>query len=88
MDRLFLGVDVGTHETKGMLVDETFRPVAEASLPHEIENPRPGYYEMDAEIWWKEFCRVTKELLKKAGAGAAPFAGGGLFGPGRGLQIT
>ena len=65
MNRLLLGVDVGTHETKGMLIDESFRPVAEAVVPHEIENPQPGFYEMDAEIWWKEFCRVTKELLKK-----------------------
>ena len=78
MNRLLLGVDVGTHETKGMLIDESFRPVAEAAVPHEIENPQPGFYEMDAEIWWKEFCRVTKELLKKAGAVAAQVAGAGV----------
>ena len=78
MDRLLLGVDVGTHETKGMLVDGRFRPVAEASLPHEIENPRPGYYEMDAGIWWDEFCRITKTLLQKAGAKSAQVAGVGV----------
>ncbi len=78
MEKLLLGVDVGTHETKGMLINEQFRPVAEYALPHEIENPQPGFYEMDAEIWWSEFCSISKKLLEKAGAVPEQIAGVGV----------
>ena len=78
MKKLLLGVDVGTHETKGMLIDDSFRPVVEYALPHEMEHPQSGYYEMDAEIWWQEFCRIARELLKRAGACAEQIAGVGV----------
>ena len=78
IDRLFLGVDVGTHETKGVLIDESFRPVAEYAVPHRIENPQPGFYEMDAGIWWSDFCQVTRALLQKTGTGPMPIAGVGV----------
>ena len=68
MRKLFLGVDVGTNESKGVLVDETFHPIAYYAVPHVIENPRANYYEMDAEIWWSDFCKITKKLMEKTGA--------------------
>ena len=40
--RLLLGVDIGTNESKGVLVDETFRPVASFSVPHTMENSFSG----------------------------------------------
>ena len=67
--RLLLGVDIGTNESKGVLVDETFRPVASFSVPHTMENPQPNYFEMDAEIWWSDFCRIARGLMEKAGVG-------------------
>ena len=78
MNRLFMGVDIGTHETKGILIDETFRPVAEHAVPHRIENPQPGLYEMDARIWWSDFCQVTRALIGKAAVGPIPIAGVGV----------
>ena len=51
--KYYLGVDIGTYESKGVLVDETFRPAASLAVPHALENPRPGWFEMDAEaVWW------------------------------------
>ncbi|MCI5481215.1 MAG: FGGY-family carbohydrate kinase [Lachnospiraceae bacterium] len=79
MKKLLLGVDVGTHETKGILVDMNYRPVAEYSVPHQMENPRPNYFEMDAEgVWWSDFCEVTKGLMKKAGIGPENIIGVGV----------
>ena len=60
MKRYYLGVDIGTCESKGVLVDESYAVAASASQSHVIENPRPNYFEMDAEIWWKDFCAIAK----------------------------
>ena len=34
MERYFLGIDIGTFESRGMLIDERFRIRADASVPH------------------------------------------------------
>lgn len=77
MDKLLLGVDIGTNESKGVLVDERFRPVAEYAVPHAMENPKPHYFEMDATIWWSDFCRITRGLMEKAGVGPEQIIGVG-----------
>ena len=73
-DKLLLGVDIGTNESKGVLVDLTFRPVASFSVPHTMENPQPNYFEMDAEIWWSDFCTICRGLMEKAGVGPEQIA--------------
>ena len=65
MKRYYLGVDIGTCESKGVLVDESYAVAASASQSHVIENPRPNYFEMDAEIWWKDFCAIAKDLMRQ-----------------------
>ena len=40
-DKLLLGVDIGTNESKGVLIDGSFRPVADFAVPHTMENPQP-----------------------------------------------
>ena len=45
----FLGIDIGTFSSKGVLVGEDGRVKARASVPHTMENPAPGYFEQDAE---------------------------------------
>jgi xylulokinase len=76
-DRLLLGVDIGTNESKGVLIDGSFRPIASFSVPHAMENPQPNYFEMDAEIWWSDFCRISRGLMAKAGVGPEQIAGVG-----------
>lgn len=59
-----LGVDIGTFETKGVLVDGSGRIVAQASRAHEMIVPRPGWAEHRAEEnWWGDFVHVTRTLL-------------------------
>lgn len=48
MERYFLGIDIGTFESRGILIDESFRVVADASVPHGMDNPQPGWFEQDA----------------------------------------
>ena len=44
-DRLLLGIDVGTSSSKGVLVTLDGRIIAEHSVPHSFEMPRPGWAE-------------------------------------------
>ena len=67
-ERYYLGIDIGTHESKGVLIDSSCRVVSFASTKHGLDNPRPGWFEHDAEgIWWKDFCLLSKRLLALSG---------------------
>ncbi|MCO8271700.1 FGGY-family carbohydrate kinase [Actinoplanes sp. TRM 88003] len=59
---LFLGVDIGTSSSKGVLVDSDGVVVRQAVREHEVERPRPGYVEMDAAVWRNEFLSLAEEL--------------------------
>lgn len=63
-----LGIDIGTFETKGVLVARDGTIVASASRPHKMLVPRPGWAEhRPDEDWWGDFVHVTKALLSKTG---------------------
>ncbi|MEJ1089983.1 FGGY family carbohydrate kinase [Microbacterium sp. Mu-80] len=63
-----LGVDIGTSSSKGVLVDAGGRIVATAVASHDVERPRSGWVEMDAEVWWREFIELTRRLLDETTA--------------------
>ena len=44
-----LGIDIGTHSSKGALVKQTGEVVATWTVQHPLEIPRPGWAEHDAE---------------------------------------
>lgn len=61
---LTLGVDIGTFETKGVLVDAEGAIVATATRAHRMLVPQPGWAEHRAdEDWWGDFVAVTRDLL-------------------------
>lgn len=64
----FMGIDTGTFESKGVLVDGTFNVIAVSAHPHGMENPKPGHFEHDAEaVWWHDFCAISNDLLAQSG---------------------
>ena len=68
MKRYFLGIDIGTFESRGILIDESFRVAADASLPHGMNNPQPGWFEQEAEaVWWGDLCKLCRTLIKQSG---------------------
>ncbi|MFY8146146.1 MAG: FGGY family carbohydrate kinase, partial [Rhodobacter sp.] len=59
-----LGVDIGTFESKGVLVDEGGRILSMAARPHRMIVPHPGWAEHRAEEdWWGDFVGITRSLL-------------------------
>ena len=68
MEKYFLGIDIGTYESKGVVIDGACRVVAMHEERHGLENPRANYFEHDAQaVWWGDFCKITHALLKKTG---------------------
>lgn len=67
-DDLLMGIDVGTYETKGVLVTPGGTVVATEVIPHTIIFPRAGWAEHDPEgTWWGDVCGVSKKLLAHDG---------------------
>ena len=63
-----LGIDIGTYETKGVLVDETGVIHAQAARGHKMLVPEPGWAEhRPEEDWWGDFVFVCKALMHESG---------------------
>ncbi len=59
-----LGIDIGTYESKGVLVDAEGRVLASAARPHDLIVPRAGWAEHRAdEDWWADFVWLSRKLL-------------------------
>jgi xylulokinase len=59
-----LGIDIGTFESKGVIVDDHGQIIAQAARPHKMIVPRPGWAEHRADQdWWGDFVHLTKALL-------------------------
>lgn len=75
MGKYFLGIDIGTYESKGVIIDSVCRVVAMHEERHGLENPRANYFEHDAQVvWWGDFCKITHALLEKSGLGNTDIA--------------
>ncbi|HAX98889.1 MAG TPA: carbohydrate kinase [Candidatus Atribacteria bacterium] len=63
-----LGVDIGTYSSKGVLVQEDGKIIAQQVVPHGMDMPKPGYFEHDADrVWWHDFVEIVKNLLSLSG---------------------
>ena len=81
--RYYLGIDIGTFESKGVLSDEEGRIVASAARPHRMLVPQPGWAEHDADQnWWGEFCSTSRELIEQSSVVASDIRAGAASGIG------
>lgn len=63
-----LGIDIGTFESKGVLVDAQGQVAASASHPHKMIVPRAGWAEhRPDEDWWGDFVYICRMLLAQSG---------------------
>ncbi|MGB8812928.1 MAG: FGGY-family carbohydrate kinase [Paracoccaceae bacterium] len=70
--RYTLGIDIGTFESKGVLVDGAGKIITSAARPHQMIVPRPGWAEHRAdEDWWGDFTHITRHLLAQSGINPA-----------------
>ncbi|OLT04067.1 sugar kinase [Pseudonocardia sp. CNS-004] len=63
----FIGVDIGTGSSKGVLVDASGEVLAAHTRPHVTSSPRPGWFEHDAdEVWWAATTTIVRALLRES----------------------
>ncbi|MGE5465159.1 MAG: FGGY-family carbohydrate kinase [Syntrophothermus sp.] len=60
-----LGIDIGTYSSKGVLVQSDGKIIVSHSISHEMQMPRPGHFEQDADqVWWGDFVKIVRHLLE------------------------
>jgi xylulokinase len=80
----YLGIDIGTFESKGVIVDERGRVVASASKPHRMLVPQPGWAEhRPKQDWWGDFTFICRKMLADSGIAPASIraVGASAIGP-------
>jgi len=71
----YLGVDIGTFETKGVIAREGGEIIATAARPHQTLVPQPGWAEHRPEKdWWGDLVFVTRKVLTESGIPASSIA--------------
>lgn len=79
MTDYFIGIDIGTGSSKGVLVEANGYVVAQATRSHKTSFPKPGYAEHDAEqVWWHEPLSILRELVDAARGKVAGVAFSGI----------
>ncbi|MGB8315760.1 MAG: FGGY-family carbohydrate kinase [Aestuariivirga sp.] len=60
----YLGIDIGTFESKGILADQSGNIIARAAKPHKMLVPQVGWAEhRPVEDWWDDFTLICQKLL-------------------------
>jgi xylulokinase len=77
---VFLGLDIGTTSTIGILIDEAGRTHAVASRPVDLHSPHANWAEEDPAQWWENVGEITRDLLRTAALAPDSVAGVGVTG--------
>jgi xylulokinase len=75
----FLGIDVGTSGTRGVLIDETGAVIAcETSEHRAFDSPEIGWAEQSPDDWWRACVAAIRKIVEKVdpdSIGAVSFSG-------------
>ncbi|QXC55374.1 hypothetical protein KSS82_03435 [Vibrio mimicus] len=72
MGAYYLGIDIGTYSSKGVIVDEQGNVVVSHDIAHSLSIPHDGWAEHDAkQVWWGEFVEICQALVRKSGIAPA-----------------
>jgi xylulokinase len=77
---IFLGLDIGTTSTIGILIDAEGNTRATAQRPSELVSRHANWAEEDPALWWSNCCSLVGELLKTTGTAAGDIAAVGVTG--------
>jgi xylulokinase len=77
---VFLGLDIGTTSTIGVLIDAAGRILSRAARPVTLHAPHANWAEEDTGEWWRNVAEVVGELMAESGIPASKIAGAGVTG--------
>jgi xylulokinase len=76
---LLLGIDVGTYSSKGVLTDPQGVVHASLTVEHDVDLPRPGWAQQDADaVWWADVVTLAQQLTDQARTLGAKIGGVGI----------
>jgi xylulokinase len=80
LHRYFIGHDVGTGGSKGVLTSSDGELVSRSFQPYPVYHPRANWAEQDPYDWWRAVAAGTRSLLEGSGVDPAEVAGLGFAG--------
>lgn len=80
MDRLLLGIDIGTSACKVAVFNENGAVLALTNESYSVYYPQPGWVEQDADEWWEAICKGIQQVLQADGVSAEKICGIGVDG--------
>ncbi len=66
MKSLFIGFDLGSHASKGVIIDGNGFVLASETLKHGTNIVNAGWQEQIPAVWWEEFKQISAVLLQKS----------------------
>ncbi len=78
----YLGIDVGTSQTKAVAFDDTLRPLAQANAAYERTYPQPGWCELDPQRLADAVRTVVGQCAAQCGADRIRAVSFSVFGGG------
>jgi len=75
VDKLLLGIDVGTTAAKAALFSADGRLQGVGSAEYPLIHIRPGWVEQNPEDWWRAVCTAIRQACASVPNGAARVAG-------------
>jgi len=78
--QVFLGLDIGTTSTAGILIDAEGATLAMAERLSELVSRHANWAEEDPALWWSNCCGLVGDLLKAARLSADAIAAIGVTG--------
>jgi xylulokinase len=80
MEKLLLGIDIGTSACKVAIFNRKGNVLAQSSQSYPIYYPNPGWVEQNPEEWWDSICIAIKEVLDRSNIPSTQIAGIGIDG--------
>ncbi|MFC7686833.1 FGGY-family carbohydrate kinase [Ureibacillus sp. GCM10028918] len=61
----YIGIDIGTYESKGVLVNQLGKILHQHNVPHTLTIPRSGWAEHEPlTVWWDGSKEIIKEIVR------------------------
>lgn len=80
MEKLLLGIDIGTSACKAALFDTNGNVLAQSTKQYGVYYPAPGHAEQDPREWWEAVCLAVRETIRISRTDARQIAGIGVDG--------
>ncbi|MBI3370284.1 MAG: hypothetical protein HY017_00825 [Betaproteobacteria bacterium] len=66
-EKVVIAIDIGTQSLRSAVVTQAGEILGIAQIPHDTDEPHPGWAQQRPAQWWEETCRATVQVLRETG---------------------